>query len=364
MGPQGLPGQGLPGVRGLKGNKGIAGNQGVAGPVGPIGPKGNRGERGNKGEKGEPGQPAVFSLFETQIDLMALSSPAEGSVAYTREENQLYYYKERKWTRLLLNNAICGDGKVEESVEDCDDGNTENDDSCVECKKAICGDNHAWKGIEECDGEDLVNRTCETIYGPGARGKLSCTKYCLLDVSSCQASGKQSKVYLVALDGVYSGDLGGVSGADEMCRVAAREAGRKEVYRALLASSLQPVLWILPMQDYSSEIYNIKDEVLFTSWNNSVVGEDAKFPPDKQLYTFSGHPLSTDKDDFSKLIWHGSSRDGKSTLQCCKDWLSSQQSVYGRASNTVQHRLLQQKRRQCSKTSNVLCISVHSGSEQ
>jgi cysteine-rich repeat protein len=98
---------------------------------------------------------------------MALSSPAEGSVAYTREENQLYYYKERKWTRLLLNNAICGDGKVEESVEDCDDGNTENDDSCVECKKAICGDNHAWKGIEECDGEDLVNRTCETIYGPG-----------------------------------------------------------------------------------------------------------------------------------------------------------------------------------------------------
>ena len=37
----------------------------------------------------------------------------------------------------------------------------------VECKKAICGDNHAWKGIEECDNDDLFNRTCETIYGPG-----------------------------------------------------------------------------------------------------------------------------------------------------------------------------------------------------
>ena len=30
-----------------------------------------------------------------------------------------------------LKNAVCGDGKLEESVEDCDDGNKENDDACA-----------------------------------------------------------------------------------------------------------------------------------------------------------------------------------------------------------------------------------------
>ena len=46
---------------------------------------------------------------------------------------------------------VCGDG-VTESAEECDDGNSDNDDACTNaCAAAACGDGYVWSGIETCD---------------------------------------------------------------------------------------------------------------------------------------------------------------------------------------------------------------------
>ena len=49
-------------------------------------------------------------------------------------------------------NAKCGDGVIQTGVEQCDDGNASNTDACLNtCKKAKCGDSVIQTGVEQCD---------------------------------------------------------------------------------------------------------------------------------------------------------------------------------------------------------------------
>ena len=51
----------------------------------------------------------------------------------------------------------CGNGEQEEG-EECDDGNSNNFDSCLNsCKEAICGDGVQWQGEEQCDDGNQIN---------------------------------------------------------------------------------------------------------------------------------------------------------------------------------------------------------------
>ena len=65
----------------------------------------------------------------------------------------------------------CGNGKLE-SGEGCDDGNSDNTDSCLDtCEAATCGDGFLWVGQEECDDGNTVagdgcSATC-VIENPG-----------------------------------------------------------------------------------------------------------------------------------------------------------------------------------------------------
>ncbi len=56
----------------------------------------------------------------------------------------------------------CGDGHVHEGVEECDDGNTDNSDACLDtCKLAVCGDGFVHDGVEACDdGNDIDTDGC------------------------------------------------------------------------------------------------------------------------------------------------------------------------------------------------------------
>jgi cysteine-rich repeat protein len=67
--------------------------------------------------------------------------------------------------------SYCGDGFVQSGVEQCDDGNDVDTDDClpVFCTAAACGDGSLWAGHEECDdgndedGDDCPT-TCENAY--------------------------------------------------------------------------------------------------------------------------------------------------------------------------------------------------------
>ncbi len=58
---------------------------------------------------------------------------------------------------IACQNAECGDGFTEAGVEECDDANFSNSDACAECKNATCGDDHVQTGVEECEDGNTDN---------------------------------------------------------------------------------------------------------------------------------------------------------------------------------------------------------------
>mmetsp|Transcript_32713 Transcript_32713/g.78148 ORF Transcript_32713/g.78148 Transcript_32713/m.78148 type:complete len:261 (-) Transcript_32713:1833-2615(-) len=50
----------------------------------------------------------------------------------------------------------CGNGQVE-GGEQCDDGNSDHTDGCVECWHPRCGDGHTHSGVEQCDDGNSVD---------------------------------------------------------------------------------------------------------------------------------------------------------------------------------------------------------------
>jgi len=57
----------------------------------------------------------------------------------------------------------CGD-KVKDTGEECDDGNKDNNDACLNtCKLAYCGDGFMQKGVEECDDANQDNNDACSI---------------------------------------------------------------------------------------------------------------------------------------------------------------------------------------------------------
>jgi len=94
--------------------------------------------------------------------------------------------------------AVCGDSVVQ-AGEDCDDGNADNSDGCVDaCKAAACGDGFVQAGVEMCDdgnanNDDICLDTCalascgDGLVGPGEAcddgnqvDEDACTNICAL----------------------------------------------------------------------------------------------------------------------------------------------------------------------------------------
>ena len=72
-------------------------------------------------------------------------------------------------------NPECGNGVVDQASEECDDGNDDDTDGCLnDCTLARCGDGVVWAGVEECDDgndDDLDGCTSActlTACGDGA----------------------------------------------------------------------------------------------------------------------------------------------------------------------------------------------------
>lgn len=76
--------------------------------------------------------------------------------------------------------SICGNG-IREATEQCDDGNTNNNDSCSNiCRTAVCG-NNIREGSEQCDIGDnngkqgspctiqCLNAGASSVCGNGVR---------------------------------------------------------------------------------------------------------------------------------------------------------------------------------------------------
>lgn len=148
--------------------------------------------------------------------------------------------------------SSCGDGVVD-PTEACDDGLSGNDDSrfCkLDCTLNVCGDGELFVGWELCDqgpgNSDAYGSLCGTECEPGAycgdhklqgefetcdlgrdNGGVRSDAQGILCDTNCRA--QQFRGFITAT--AFTGDLGGLFGADLKCRDAAAAAGLAEPER-------------------------------------------------------------------------------------------------------------------------------------
>lgn len=108
--------------------------------------------------------------------------------------------------------AKCGDNVVLLGIEECDDGNQIDTDACPSlCKSAVCGDTFLHERIEDCDDGNIVDN----------------------DICSNTCKDNPKRVFVTSQ--MYTGNLGGLAGADQKCQQLAVSAGLLGTYMAWLS---------------------------------------------------------------------------------------------------------------------------------
>lgn len=136
----------------------------------------------------------------------------------------------------------CGDG-VQSVGEECDDGDQDNTDACTTwCRMARCGDTEQQVG-EECDDGDIdpsddCTATClNAICGDGVlhEGREQCDDGNAVAGDRCSPMCNLLAVTVFVTSVRYSGDLGGLAGADAKCQALADKSGLQGIFKAWLS---------------------------------------------------------------------------------------------------------------------------------
>uniref|UniRef100_A0A3P9CFT0 Collagen type XVIII alpha 1 chain n=1 Tax=Maylandia zebra TaxID=106582 RepID=A0A3P9CFT0_9CICH len=138
-------------------------------------------------------------------------------------------------------------------------------------------------------------------------------------------------LHLIALNSPHTGNMRGIRGADFLCFQQARAIGLKGTFRAFLSSKLQDLYTIVRRSDRDSvPIVNLKNQVLFSSWD-SLFGDNAsKMRENVPIYSFDGRDILRDSAWPEKMVWHGSSKKGhRQTDQYCETWRTGDHAVTG-----------------------------------
>ncbi len=201
--------------------------------------------------------------------------------------------------------AVCGDGIVFTGQESCDDGNDDNTDACLNsCELATCGDNFVLEGVEECDGS------------------ANCNEACIRD-----------RIVFVTAE-TWDGDFKGAGenpgiqgGADSICRSRALTAGFKgdSDYLAWLSDETTS-----PAQRFyrSPGRYVLRDgTVVANSWDDLTDGSLQN--PINMTEDFGEPSVS--------IVWSNTAADGTlASEQTCNSWSSLEVEVKSRAGGTTQ----------------------------
>ncbi|MEZ4450554.1 MAG: DUF1554 domain-containing protein [Nannocystaceae bacterium] len=200
--------------------------------------------------------------------------------------------------------ATCGDHLVFADVEECDLGMANQEGVYGGCTPGCelgphCGDGHRDEPFEQCDPED-----------PGLENAAVC--------DSCVWGGK----VMFASSVVYSGALGGLSGADDKCQVLAGEAqiiGEGRAFRAWLSDGVKSAAARIT---HSDAPYILLDgTIVAEGWADLVDGTLA-------------HPI--DRNEMNEPVkdflwaWTGTTPQGLvDPMYTCSGWTSAMNDVKG-----------------------------------
>lgn len=232
---------------------------------------------------------------------------------------------------------LCGDGSVDPG-EDCDLGaENSNTGACtLQCHPAVCGDGLVWLAHEECD------------FGPGNVGTYGgCNPDCTLaarcgdgdvdlgheecDLAALNGTGMSlgdgtacgnactwvGRIAFVTSES-YDGALGGLSGADLKCVLAALRAGiaNATTFRAWLSDGLDSPATRFEQVDLAGVPYILL--------NGRVLADD--FAELVALGPRTGIAITeTGEAVFQQFVWTNTSAFGEvfDPMNHCADWLSA-----------------------------------------
>jgi len=165
-------------------------------------------------------------------------------------------------------------------------------------------------------------------------------------------------LHLVALNSPQPGGMRGIRGADFQCFQQARAVGLAGTFRAFLSSRLQDLYSVVRRADRTSvPIVNLRDEVLFPSWEALFSGSEGQLKPGARIFSFDGRDVLQHPAWPQKSVWHGSDPSGRRlTDSYCETWRTEAAAATGQASSLLAGRLLAQKAASCHNAFIVLCI--------
>lgn len=230
--------------------------------------------------------------------------------------------------------SFCGDGVLDPG-EACDDGLANSDDgACTkQCAQATCGDSLVWDGVEECDfgpasSEDYGGCTdaCEWAARCGDAdldpdheecdfGILNGKGPLRDDLPGCTLGCRWVARIVFVSSATYTGDLGGLSGADLKCRNLAAAAGldNATTFRAWLSDTFEwPASRFQQTQLVGAPYALLNGEIVAHSFTDLV----------------NSGPLTgisvTEKGEaiFERLVWTNTSAFGErfSPVDHCDNW--------------------------------------------
>ena len=127
----------------------------------------------------------------------------------------------------------CGNG-VEEGDEECDDGNGDNTDACLNsCKDASCGDTFLWNNVEQCDDGNLVN-------GDG------CDDQCMIE-QECTVDDDCDDRQFCTLDSCVDGECRFAPNPDPQCEIVGGEFIGVDTTSLILAGTQSTFSWMIPI---------------------------------------------------------------------------------------------------------------------
>lgn len=192
--------------------------------------------------------------------------------------------------------GVCGDGMVG-GDEECDDGNADNTDDCLNsCMEPYCGDGLVAKD-EECDDGNTN------------------------DDDGCNAACARDRLVFVTSE-FYQGNFGTVSGANQACRGLALLAGleKSDQYRAWLSGP-----------EHSPDTRFFKSKGRYVLLNGTPVANDWEDLTDGELLA----PINVDENESLKdtvPVWTNTTVSGQihPDSQDCGNWFETDFAFKGR----------------------------------
>uniref|UniRef100_A0A3Q2VNK0 Collagenase NC10/endostatin domain-containing protein n=2 Tax=Haplochromini TaxID=319058 RepID=A0A3Q2VNK0_HAPBU len=137
------------------------------------------------------------------------------------------------------------------------------------------------------------------------------------------------QLHLIALNSPQTGSMRGIRGADFLCFTQAQGIGMKGTFRAFLSSRLQDLHSIVRKTDRQNlSVVNLKDEVLFDSWDDIFSG--GRMKENVSIYSFDGKDVLHDNTWPEKMVWHGSTSRGERHVDSfCETWRVGEHALTG-----------------------------------